>query len=121
MLGLDGSGRVGQYADFAQWQTGQARIARKNTDASGRRKSKKSKGKTVAGGLTAREDAELRDMDAAILKAEDRVGQCIKATEDPAVGADHIEAQKRWEELESARKQVETLYARWEELEGRVV
>ena len=59
-------------------------------------------------------------MEAAIQEAEGRVEQRIKATEDPAVGADHIEAQKRWEELESARKQVETLYARWEELEGKV-
>ncbi len=60
-------------------------------------------------------------MEATILEAEDRVEQCIKASEDPAVGGDHVEAQKRWEELEAARKQVEALYARWEELEGRVV
>ena len=31
----------------------------------------------------------------------------------------HIEAQKRWEALQSAQKQVETLYARWEELEKK--
>lgn len=56
-------------------------------------------------------------MDAAILDAEDRVKQCLKATQDAAVGADHVEAQKRWEELESERKRVEALYARLEELE----
>ena len=60
-------------------------------------------------------------MEAAIQEAEDRVKQRTEATEDPAVGGDHIEAQKRWEELESARKQVQKLYARWEELEGKVV
>lgn len=60
-------------------------------------------------------------MEATIQEAEDRVEQCIKVTEDPAVGADHVEAQKRWEELESARKRVEALYARWEELEGKAV
>ena len=58
-------------------------------------------------------------MEAMILEAEVRVTRCVAATEDPTVGGDHGEAQKRWEGLESARKQVETLYARWEELESR--
>ncbi|MCH8969149.1 MAG: ABC-F family ATP-binding cassette domain-containing protein [Planctomycetes bacterium] len=121
MLGLDGSGRVGQYTGFAQWQAAQARAARGKKDVSGRSKSKKSKGKIAGSGLTASEHTELREMEATILEAEDRVKQWTEATEDPAVGGDHIEAQKRWEELESARKQVQKLYARWEELEGKVV
>ena len=121
LLGLDGQGHVGRYVDCAQWQAAQVRIARGNEDVSGRRKSKKSKGRIADGGLTASEKSELRDMEATILEADDRVEQCVKATEDPAVGADHLEAQKRWEDLLSARKQVEALYARWEELEGRVV
>ena len=33
------------------------------------------------------------------------------------LGETRIEAQKRWEQLESAKKQVEALYARWETLE----
>ncbi len=60
-------------------------------------------------------------MEATILEAEDRVEQCVKATVDPAVGGDHVEAQRLWEELESAKKHVEALYARWEELEDKVV
>jgi len=119
ILGLDGSGRVGRYTDHAQWQAAQVRIAREKEDATGRSKPKKPKGKVASGGLTASEKTELRDMEATILEAEDRVEQCIKATEDPAVGGDHVEAQKRWEEMESAKKQVEVLYARWEELERR--
>ena len=121
ILGLDGLGRVGRYVDCAQWQAAQARIARGKEDVPGRRKPKKSKGRVADGGLTASERTELRDMEATILEAEDRVEQCTKATEDPAVGGDHVKAQKRWEELDSEKKQVEALYARWEELEGRVV
>ena len=71
--------------------------------------------------VIASEKTELRDMEAAILEAEVCVAQRIIATEDPAVGGDHVEAQKRWEDLESAKKQVEALYARWEELEGKVL
>ena len=121
ILGLDGLGRVGRYLDCAQWQAAQGGVARGKEDVSGRSKSKKSKGRVAEGGLTASEKTELRDMEATILEAEDCVEQCVKATEDPAVGGDHVEAQKRWEELESAKKRVEEFYARWEELEGRVV
>lgn len=120
ILSLDGAGRVGRYIDCAQWQAAQARIARGKEDVSGRGKSRRSSSNVAEGGLTASEKSALRDMEATILEAEGRVEQCLKATEDPAVGGDHVEAQKRWEELESARKQVEALYARWEELEGRV-
>ena len=120
ILGLDGLGRVGQYIDCAQWQAAQVRLARGKGKASGRSKSSSSKPIVARGSLTASEERERRDMDAAVVHAEERVKQCIKATQDPAVGGDHVEAQKRWEALESARKQVETLYARWEELESRV-
>ncbi len=123
MLGLDGSGQVGRYADCAQWQAARARSDPETEDVSGRGKPKeravRKPGRAAVGGLTASEKSELRDMEATILEAEARVTQCIAATEDPAVGADHVEARKRWEKLESARKQVETLYARWEELERR--
>ena len=121
ILGLDGLGRVGRYVDCAQWQAEQVRIARGKKDVSGRSKSKKSKRRAAGGGLATREKTELRDMEATILEAEDRVEQRVRAAEDPAVGGDHVEAQKRWQELVSARKQVETLYARWQELEGRVI
>ncbi len=125
ILGLDSSGRVGRYANCAQWQSAQARIAREQKDVTSRKKPKKSKGKLAGqsksatdGGLTASEKKELRDMEMTILEAEDRVEACTKATQDPTVGSDHIEAQKRWEALASAKKQVEMLYARWAELES---
>ncbi len=120
VLGLNGSGRVGRYVDCAQWQAEQAGTTRGKTVASGRSKSKKTKGRVDDGELTASEKTELRGMEAAILEAEACAEQCTRATEDPAVGADHVEAQKRWEDLESARKRVEILYARWEELECKV-
>ncbi|MCH7604265.1 MAG: ABC-F family ATP-binding cassette domain-containing protein [Planctomycetes bacterium] len=121
ILGLDGLGRVGRYVDCAQWQAAQVRIARGREDVSGRSKANISKPRVAERGLTASEEREHRDMEATILEAEDRVQRCIKATEDPAVGSDHVEAQKRWEELESARKQVAGLYVRWEDLDSRAI
>ncbi len=121
ILGLDGAGRVGQYADCAAWQTAQARIARGKNSAGGKSKKGKSKGKSKIdkGGLTASEQAELSHMEATIQDAERIVNGCVQATEDPAVAGDHVEAQKRWDELEAARAQVQALYARWERLEGK--
>jgi len=119
ILGLDGQGRVGKYIDCAQWQATQAQLASGKKTGSDSGKSKKSKGRVAQGGMTASEKSELRNMEATIQEAEDRVQQCIKTTEDPAVGSDHVEAQKRWEDLESAKTLVQTLYTRWEELERK--
>ncbi len=116
ILGLDGLGRVGRYSDCAQWQ---ARIAPGKEDASGHGKSKKPRKNAPKDGLTASEKSELQNMDTAIQGAEDLVAQCVEATADPAVAGDHLEVQRRWEKLESSKKQVEDLYARWEELEAK--
>ena len=121
ILGLDGSGRVGQYVDCAQWQAAQADRKQSKSQPAGSARSKKPKVAAAAGGLTASEKKELQNMEGTILEAEDRVQQCTTATEDPAVGADHVEAQKRWEELESARKQLAAIYTRWEKLEAKAV
>jgi ABC transport system ATP-binding/permease protein len=125
ILGLDGDGHVGRYADCAQWQAAQTRKDNRRRDESPRgapktsKKSRKSKRNQPTTGLTSSESAELRDMEVTIAEAEDRVEQWRLATEDPAVAGDHVEAQKRWEELESAKKHASALYARWEELEAR--
>ena len=118
ILGLDGLGGVGLFGNHAQWQVAQARLARGKKDSPSREKSKR---KVTGPGLTATENKEFRDMEATILEAEDLVAARTRATEDPAVGADHVEAQKRWAQLESAKKQVEALYARWAELEGKAL
>ena len=70
-------------------------------------------------GLTASEQKELKDMEATIQDAEEYVEQCRRALNDPEIASDHVETQKRWNELEAAGKHVEALYARWEDLEGR--
>ncbi len=119
LLGLDGSGGVGQYVDCAQWQAAQARATRSNEGMPRSTRAKKPKGKSLSG-LSASEERELRGIEATILEAEERVEQCVKATVDPEVGADHVEAQKRWDALEAAKKEVESLYVRWGDLESKV-
>ena len=117
ILGLDGDGRVGRYADCAQWQAAQARLGeRKGKDVT-KVKVRESKRKADRNRLTASETKELQNMEETIQEAEERVEQCRRAVDDPEVAGDHVEAQKRWEQLEVARKHVEALYVRWQELE----
>ena len=119
IIGLDGDGRVGRYGDCAQWQAKQNRQATEEGDDAANRKSGKSRRKPRGSRLSGSEKRELEEMEATIQEADERVEQCRRATEDPAVAGDYVEAQKRWEELETAKKQVEALYARWEELESK--
>jgi len=119
ILGLDGDGRVGRYGDCAQWQAAQARRALGKDEIVAKPKSKKAKAKVDQTGLTASEQKELKEMEATIQEADERVETCVRAMEDPKVAGDHVEAQKSWEELEAAKNRVKALYARWEELEAK--
>ncbi len=118
ILGLDGEGRVGRYGDCAQWQAAQVPRAGGKTEGGAKRKSDQSKKDAGRNRLNASEQKELRDMEEAIHEADEKVATLRKAAEDPVVAGNHVEAQKRWNELEAAKKQVEKLYARWEELEA---
>ena len=119
ILGLHGDGRVGQYGDCDQWQTAQARANRDKNQAATDARPKKPSPRTDQKGLSSREKRELQEMESAIRAAEERIEQCSRAAEDPAVAGDHVEAHKRWEALEAARKHSEALYARWAELEAK--
>lgn len=116
ILGLDGKGKVGHYGDCAQWQAAQAhfadgkrKTAPKITSAKGHRRS----------GLTPGEESELKDMEATIQEADDKVDLLRTAMEDPAVAGDHEEVQRRWDALQVAVRHVASLYSRWEELEAK--
>ncbi len=119
ILGLDGRGRVGRYGNCAQWQTAQTRRAQGKNEIVAKTKSKKSKTAADRTVLTAGEKKELQEMEERIQEADERVNTCAQAMEDPEVAGDHVEAQRRWEELEAARNLVKALYARWEELEAK--
>ena len=119
ILGLEGDGRVGRYGDCAQWMAAQARYpAGKSANASNA-KSKKAKAPSDKSKLTFGEIKELKDMEATVQVADESVQRCSRALDDPKVASDHVEAQKRWKELEAAKQQAAALYARWEALEAK--
>ncbi len=69
--------------------------------------------------LTYNEQRELDAMEKNIAAAEARVAKAEAAVGDPAVIGDHVKMAAACKELETAHAQVETLFARWQELESR--
>ena len=69
--------------------------------------------------LSYREQQEWAQMEERILAAEAALAECRGALDDPAVASDAAEIARRYAAAEAARVQVETLYARWTELDAK--
>ncbi|HEY6554984.1 MAG TPA: ABC-F family ATP-binding cassette domain-containing protein [Vicinamibacteria bacterium] len=117
ILALDGKGNAGYFADYAQWEahreTGTAPKPAAKASAPPPPKQEKPKR------LSYKDKLEWEQMEAKILEAEDALAAAQKAVEDPAVATDFTRLQARSAELETARQEVERLYARWAELEEK--
>ncbi len=122
VLGLDGAGGAAQYADYSQWEedrdTRSRSAAPRNQAAPGR----------AAGGspvqrkkLSYMEQREWEQMEQRIIEAEAEVDRCRAALQEPLVVADGAMLQRTYEQLQSAQQRVDQLYARWAELEAKVV
>ena len=116
ILALDGAGGAATFADYAQWEAARevpAPVERKPPErAPARERARPAR-------LGSLEQREWEGMDAAILEAEGAVESCRRALEDPAVASDPGALQARVAALESARAEVDRLYARWAELDGK--
>jgi ATP-binding cassette subfamily F protein uup len=58
-------------------------------------------------------------MEASIREAEIREEEARLALEDPAVATDAAELSKRQERLDAARRRIDVLFERWQELEAK--
>jgi len=117
VLGLDGTGGAERFADYLQWEAWLAerkqqkeqplRASVKNTSTSSKKK---------LSYLEAREWADIEDR---ISAAEEMLQQKQALLEDPAVAVDAVRLQAALAEAEDAKSAVDTLYARWAELEAK--
>jgi ATP-binding cassette subfamily F protein uup len=69
--------------------------------------------------LSFKEQRELDGMEAAIATAEAAVATAEAAVADPATAANHERMARACRDLESSQAALETLYARWQELETK--
>jgi ATP-binding cassette subfamily F protein uup len=119
VLGLDGLGSAERFADYSQWETWQ--VERKQQKEQPPRPAAKpatppSPSKKKLSYLEAREWADIEDR---IASAEDALQHKQAVLEDPAVAVDAVRLQSALAAAEEARTTVDTLYARWAELEAK--
>ncbi|GAC1644600.1 MAG: ABC-F family ATP-binding cassette domain-containing protein [Acidobacteriaceae bacterium] len=119
IVGLDGEGGAGVFADYLQWERwiGSRReqktsaLTAKPTTAAGDRTRKK---------LSYIEQREYDGIEAQIASAEEGMMEVNRKLADPAIASDATRLLALQEELHAAQSAVDRLYARWAELEGKV-
>jgi len=116
ILALDGAGQGMFFADYAQWEA-----AWKSDRPEPRSAAPKPSRRDAHRGtrLSALEKREWEQMEQKILAAEEVLAARQRALDDPAVAADPVAVQARYEAREAARTAVATLYARWAVLEEK--
>jgi ABC transport system ATP-binding/permease protein len=119
-VGLDGTGAHGLFADYEQWDAWVQReaspadqVLRRAPDGVPARRPPSKK-------LSYREQQDHTTIEKQILAAESELAICHARMEDPAIAADHVQLQKAVDALKDAEREVERLYTRWAELEGKL-
>jgi ATP-binding cassette subfamily F protein uup len=131
VLGLDGQGGAGSFADYSQWEAWQA--GRKQAVEVGTRRGsavisndsvsdnsvstqRPGSGKKKLSYLEAREYDEIEER---VAEAENVLQAKRVQLEDPAIASDASRLVSANAELEDAQQTVDTLYARWAALERK--
>ena len=116
LLGLDGRGGIGAYADTDQWQRALAEVRAPEKTASRPAEGRRPKPRK---GLSYLEKREYEAMEETILAAETELEAAAERLADPAVATDPDAANEAFETHRRAKERVEVLYERWAELERR--
>ncbi len=127
VFGLDGLGGAERFADYSQWEawqraqiskSAQREVPSKNSPAKTSSDSAASDTNTKKK-LSYLEVRELEMMEQNIAKGEEELNLCRAEMEDPAVMSDGPRLRKACGRMEKAQEAVDTLYARWAELERK--
>lgn len=117
VLGLDGQGGAGVFADYSQWEAWQAELKQPKP---AKPAASAARPAPAARKLSYLEAREREGIEARIIEAEDALAAKRAALEDPAVLRDGRRLRELSREIEEAQKAVDALYARWAELEAKL-
>jgi ATP-binding cassette subfamily F protein uup len=127
VLGLDGNGGAGQFADYLQWEAW--RDERQQQRDAAERSAAGRNNATFPPDNTARsprkklsylEAREYETIEGRIAEAEATLQRAQAAVNDPAIASDAAQLQLALHELASAQAATDALYARWAELEAKL-
>jgi ATP-binding cassette subfamily F protein uup len=119
VLGLDGRGKIGRFADYSQWEAWQAEqgASEKATAKSAEiRVAPPSSAKKKLSYLDAREYAAIEQR---IEEAEADLASKQAAFDDPVIASDAARLVSAQEQLHQAHALLDSLIARWAELEDK--
>lgn len=120
ILGFLPDGEIGIFSDYEQWLKELANGSRKSTPSSVQPKKKQTpEKKQNLGRLSYLDQREYDQIEGKILAAEHTCEELEKQIADPLLAADPARLQSAWEQLDQARREVEELYLRWDELERK--
>ena len=117
VLGFDGAGRAGYFADYDQWLSMLEEKERGEAVGNPSQAGKKPGAKPKPGKLSYMDQREYDQMEEKILAAEARLGELEALMAAPEVVANPGQLQRYWQEQQTVQTQTERLYDRWNELE----
>jgi ATP-binding cassette subfamily F protein uup len=131
VLGLDGRGHTGLFADYAQWEDWieeqenleQGKSVRK---PDGDTAVQRTGAEGVAGSgakkkLSSLDAREFATIELRVEESDARLAAARARVEDPEIATDAAALQKALKELDAAQHENDTLYARWAELTDKAV
>jgi len=118
VLGLDGRGQIGRFADYAQWEDWLAEQQSAQSQPS--RTAKQADLANAAGPakkkLSYLEAREFATIEQRVEASDERLATARARVEDPDIAIDADALQQALAELDSAQLESDDLYARWAEL-----
>lgn len=123
VLGLDGEGGWGLFADYSQWE--QARAEQERQRSAARAPDLKREGSAPAAPapkkkLSYLEARDYETIETRIHEAESELAAAQSAMQDPAVASDPSRLQQEYARMQAAQAAVDKLYERWAELEAKL-
>jgi ATP-binding cassette subfamily F protein uup len=126
VLGLDGNGHIGRFADYAQWEEW---MVEQESAAATKAKSSATPQKQVTATPAAPTAQQKRAADAAareaakvekkIVDAEALLAAKRAVVEDPVIASDATKLHAAFEEMQSAQAAVDKLYEKWSQFEKK--
>jgi ATP-binding cassette subfamily F protein uup len=126
VLGLDGRGHTGRFADYSQWEDwieeqdkAEQEAQKQDKTARSSEAAKASAGETAPPAkkkLSYLEARELATIEQRVEKSDARLADARSRVESPEIATDASALQEALVELEAAQHESDTLYARWAEL-----
>jgi ATP-binding cassette subfamily F protein uup len=122
VLGLDGLGNAGQFADYLQWEVwrDERQQARDVAERSATTVQTPDAVPTTRKKLSYLEAREYETIEARIAEVEAALQRAQATVDDPAIVSDAAQLQHALHELTSAQSASDALYARWAELEAKL-